>query len=266
MVTLGCIATPGLTPAQYLSVARTADAAGLEELWIWEDCFKESGIATAGAILGTTTRLRVGIGILPVPLRNVALTAMELATLAGMFPGRLVPGIGHGVQDWMEQVGARVSSPLTLLREHAEALRALLRGDRLTVSGRYVTLDDVALDWPPAEPPPVLSAGQGPRTLRLAGEVGDGVVLTGGTSPADARHAIGLVEEGRAAAGRTGPFTVVTFIALPAQARARGAAAMADYLQPWIDAGTTTLAIIPVHGDTEGVVTWLAEDVRPLLA
>ena len=39
------------------------------------------------------------------PLRNVALTAMELATVERMFPGRFVPGIGHGVLDWMGQVG-----------------------------------------------------------------------------------------------------------------------------------------------------------------
>ena len=47
----------------------------------------------------------MGIGLLPVPLRNVALTAMELATLERLFPGRLAPGIGHGVLDWMGQVG-----------------------------------------------------------------------------------------------------------------------------------------------------------------
>ena len=58
----------------------------------------------------------VGIGVLPVPLRNVALTAMETATLHRLFPGRLTVGVGHGVQDWMGQVGARPESPVTLLR------------------------------------------------------------------------------------------------------------------------------------------------------
>jgi len=52
-----------------------------------------------------------------VPLRNVALTAMEIATLARLFPGRLTAGIGHGVQDWMGQAGAKVESPMTLARE-----------------------------------------------------------------------------------------------------------------------------------------------------
>ena len=55
--------------------------------------------------LAVTERLAVGIGILPAVARNPAITAMELATLAGLAPGRVVAGIGHGVQEWMAQVG-----------------------------------------------------------------------------------------------------------------------------------------------------------------
>ena len=90
------------------------------------------------------------------PLRNVAITAMELATLERLFPGRVMPGVGHDVRDWMGQVGARAESPMTLLREYATALRALLHGEQVTTSGRYVRLDGVALDWPPSPPPPLL--------------------------------------------------------------------------------------------------------------
>ena len=109
-------------------MAAAADAAGLAQLWVWEDCFKESGIATATAILATTSRLTVGIGLLPVPLRNVALTAMEIATLARLFPGRLTAGVGHGVLDWMGQVGARVESPDdAAARVHRRAVRPAAR-------------------------------------------------------------------------------------------------------------------------------------------
>ena len=86
------------------------------------------------------------------PLRNVGLTAMELATLARLFPGRLRPGIGHGVLDWMAQVGARAQSPLTRLREYGTALRELLHGRTVSITGRYVQLDHVSLDWPATRP------------------------------------------------------------------------------------------------------------------
>ena len=82
-------------------LAQSVESAGLDELWVWEDCFKQSGVASAAVALASTGRIRVGIGLMPTPLRNVALTAMEVATLARVFPGRLMPGVGHGVQEWM---------------------------------------------------------------------------------------------------------------------------------------------------------------------
>src|ERR1043165_8722354 len=143
MTILGAVFLPQVPPERLRGVALAADEAGLEELWLWEDCCRESGVAAAAAVLAWTGRLRVGVGLLPAPLRNVALTAMELATMHRLFPDRLTVGGGHGVQDWMGQVGARVESPMTLLREYLTALRALLRGERVSVSGRYVKLDEV---------------------------------------------------------------------------------------------------------------------------
>jgi alkanesulfonate monooxygenase SsuD/methylene tetrahydromethanopterin reductase-like flavin-dependent oxidoreductase (luciferase family) len=177
VTTLGAVYRPQLPPENLRSVVLAAEESGLDSLWLWEDCFLESGIACASAALAWTSRLKVGIGLLPVPLRNVALTAMEAATLDRLFPGRAMIGIGHGLQEWMGQVGARVSSPLTLLREYTVALQALLAGERVTTSGRYVSLTDVALDWPPPAPMPVYVGGLGLKTLDLAGEVGDGTIL-----------------------------------------------------------------------------------------
>jgi len=202
MVALGAIFRPQLPPERLRDVVRAAEGAGLEQLWLWEDCFLESGIATAAAALAWTDRLRVGVGALPVPLRAVTLTAMEAATLHRMFPGRLVVGVGHGIQEWMGQAGVRAGSPLTLLREHLDALRALLRGEEVTRQGRYVTLDRVALEWPPAGAPPVLAAVAGPRSLHLSGAAADGTVLSAGTTPDAVRRARAAIDAGRAEAGR----------------------------------------------------------------
>lgn len=180
MPSLGVVFQPSFPPERMIPAARAVEAAGVAELWLWEDCFREGGIASATAILASTERLRVAIGVLPLPLRNVALTAMELATVERLFPGRLIAGVGHGVQDWMGQVGARVASPLTLMSEALPALRALLDGETVTVDGRYVRLDDVALDWPPAAAPPLIAGGEGPKTLALAGALADGTVIPSG--------------------------------------------------------------------------------------
>ena len=167
MTTLGAIFLPSNPPERLPALARAADEAGLEQLWLWEDCFLNSGIAATAAALASTTRLKVGIGILPVPFRNVALAAMEIATLHRLFGDRAIIGLGHGVQDWMEQVGVRAASPMTLLREYTTALRALLDGERVTTAGRYVKLDGVALDWVPVSAPELLIGATGPKTLAL---------------------------------------------------------------------------------------------------
>jgi len=195
----GIVFRPQSPPEDLRAVVGHAEDAGVEQLWLWEDCFLEGGLTTAAAALAWSERLVVGVGLLPVPLRNPALAAMEIATLARMFPGRLVVTLGHGVQDWMEQVGARVGSPLTLLREHTGAVRSLLAGETLTVAGRYVRLDGVALDWPPPTPPRLLVGGRGPRTVALAGELADGVLLDSAADAEAVRAARALVGDAEVA-------------------------------------------------------------------
>ena len=192
-MTTGVVFTPQNPPEQLRAAVETAEAAGIGELWLWEDCFLEGGLTTAAAALAWSERITVGIGLLPVPFRNPALAAMELATLARLFPARLTVALGHGVQAWMRQVGAAVDSPMTLLREHTTAVRALLAGETVTVSGRYVQLDQVALDWPPSSPPTLLIGARGPKTVALAGEVSDGVLLDTVTEPDVVRRARELV-------------------------------------------------------------------------
>ena len=205
-------------PQHMVEAARAAQEAGLEELWVWEDCFAASGVGAAAAILGATQDLRVGIGLMPTPLRAPSLTAMEIATLAEMFPGRFLPGLGHGVQSWMEQIGAKAASPLTLLREQVTAIGALLRGEEVSSSGRYVSLDKVQLRFPPTVIPPLLIGGRGPKTLALAGELADGIILDDEAAPGGranaprVREASGLVAAARTGARREGGPEVVALL------------------------------------------------------
>jgi alkanesulfonate monooxygenase SsuD/methylene tetrahydromethanopterin reductase-like flavin-dependent oxidoreductase (luciferase family) len=289
MTGLGAVFRPQLPPERLREVVRLADASGLEELWLWEDCFREGGISAAAAALAWSERVRVGVGLLPVPLRNVAITAMEAATLYRLFPGRAILGVGHGVQDWMGQVGARVESPVTLLREHLDALRALLRGERLTTDGRYVTLDDVGLDWPPDGPVEILAGATGPRTLRLSGAAADGTILTASTAPDGVRAARRLIDEGRESAGRTEPHRVVVYLltatgpdsaarlraelaeegleSVPDLGVAGDAGTVAKAVERLAEAGADTVILQPTgdEPDPEGFVRFAAEEVRALV-
>lgn len=286
-VRLGCAFVPTLPPESLPDLARAADH-WLDELWIWEDCFKQSGIASAATALAISDRLVVGIGLLPAPLRNVALTTMEIATLARLFPGRFLPGVGHGVQSWMQQAGARVASPLTLLTEYVDAIRRLLDGDTVSVAGRYVTLDEVRLDWPPSAPPPLYLGGQGPKTLELSARLGDGILLSAGLSVEDVAAARDVVT----APWRerhTGPppivANVITATGPGAEERvarevdrwtstagavcsaAGDAAQIAARYREFIDAGATSIVLQPTQDEPDllGLVRLVGRYVRDAL-
>jgi 5,10-methylenetetrahydromethanopterin reductase len=282
---LGVCFVPTQPPERLSSIARSAEAAGLDEFWVWEDCYKESAIASAAAALAWTSRITVGIGIMPTPLRNAALAAMELATLARMFPRRLIAGLGHGVQEWMGQAGARAASPLTLMEEYAPAVRRLLNGERVSVDGRYVRLDDVALDWPPDPPPPLMLGGTGPKSVAQAARLGEGNLLGSALSDAEIRDTCAVIREHRtspahpvmasliAATGPGAAERVETEVPRWFKPAGQGigiggdAQAIADKINRLAELGLTSVCIQPTEDepDLDGFLRLLGAEVMPLI-
>jgi len=190
MPDLGFVVRPEHPPELLPDLAREVEAAGFDELWLWEDCFLSGGIAATGAALAATSHIRVGLGIMPTPVRNAAFAAMEIAALARLHPGRLLPGFGHGVTAWMRQIGAKPDSQLGLLEELVAAVRALLAGEQVTVDGEYVRLEGVRLDHPPDDVPPVYVGVRRQRSLAASGRVADGTILSEPSSPEYLRWAL----------------------------------------------------------------------------
>lgn len=184
--------------------ARRAEELGFAELWVVEDCFFASGIASAAVALACTNAIRAGLGIMPAVSRNAAFTAMEIATLARLYPGRFLPGIGHGVGEWMKQIGAFPKSQLAALGETSEVVRRLLAGENVTFHGSHVHLDQVKLEFPPEQVTPVALGVRGPKSLAVAGRSADGTILAEMASPAYVRWAREQIALGQAEAGRSG--------------------------------------------------------------
>jgi 5,10-methylenetetrahydromethanopterin reductase len=209
---IGFTFTPERPIGELPRVAREADDLGFDELWLWEDCFLAGGIAASATALASSTSIAVGLGIMPAVFRNVAAAAMEVATLANLHPGRFLPGLGHGIAGWMEQIGALPERPVRQLEEATVALRALLAGESVTCQGDYVRLRDVQLAVPPASPPPVLLGVRRPFGLRASGRSADGTILAEPTPPAYLQAAREEIDRGRAAAGRSDPHVLVAFV------------------------------------------------------
>jgi alkanesulfonate monooxygenase SsuD/methylene tetrahydromethanopterin reductase-like flavin-dependent oxidoreductase (luciferase family) len=232
---VGLVLGSALPPEQIAETARLAEQLGFAELWLAEDYFFTGGIAGAGAALGATERIPVGLGIVSALVRHPALLAMEIATLSRMHPGRLRPGIGLGVPHWVEQMGLMPRSPLGAMRECVTSLRRLLDGEELSAEGASFAFHDVKLTYPPTETLPIYMGVIGPKMLELSGAIADGTIGSVVASPQYVTWARERIAAGQAGAGRSGhhPFAAFAMFSLdrdPAVARAALREVMAFYL------------------------------------
>ena len=188
---IGVVFPASADPADLPAFARRVEELGFDSLWLIEDCFLSGGLTMAATALAVTESIGVGVGLLPAPVRNPAIAAMEIATLGRIHPGRFEATLGHGVAEWMAQIGALPARRLAALAETATAIRALLAGETVTTGGTHVKLSAVALEQPPPIAPPVLIGTTGPQGLAVAGRHADGILLPEGSGPAFVEWAIG---------------------------------------------------------------------------
>lgn len=204
----------GVSLASTIAVSRLvegyqlAEQRGFDELWIHEDYFYHGGFAAAALALQATQRIGVGIGIVSAMVRHPAVTAMEIATLAGAHPGRLAVGIGHGAVPWMKQLGLQQKSPLRALREVVTSVDRLLSGETLTQSGIF-SFDAVQLAYPSPDVP-LYTGVIGPKSLALSGEIADGTVLGVVAGPKYVERARQITADAAARVGRTGKHALPT--------------------------------------------------------
>ncbi|MEO7369689.1 MAG: LLM class flavin-dependent oxidoreductase [Ilumatobacteraceae bacterium] len=257
-----------------MEYARQVEAHDLDEMWVVEDLTFHGGFTQATAALAATSRINVGIGIAPAVVRNVAYTAMEIATLAQMFPGRFHMGFGHGVDFWIEQVGAVPASWMTSLREVVVATSQLLAGENVSTQGNYVYLDNVLLAHPAQVVPPISLGVRGPKSMALAAEVGAGVIFAEWSGPRyleKVREQIGEVPKFTAFVQASADVPALEAMMAEKMALPRFAAQLAAYgdeavslnelviagdpvtwveqAQRWVAAGASTVVFCPLPSD-----------------
>jgi probable F420-dependent oxidoreductase len=190
----------GLALRESLELAVHAQELGYTDAWSYEVCDAD-GFTPLAWLASRAERLRLGISVVPAFTRPPALLAMTCAALQELAEGRFVLGLGPSspnvVGRWM---GGDYALPLTRVRETVEALRLALTGEKASYSGRTVRMEDFRLALPPAHVPVMLGA-LGPRMRRLAGEIGDGIVMVF-TTPEGTPALLEPVVDGARACGR----------------------------------------------------------------
>jgi alkanesulfonate monooxygenase SsuD/methylene tetrahydromethanopterin reductase-like flavin-dependent oxidoreductase (luciferase family) len=155
------------------------------------------------AYASVTERVRLGTGVVPIFSRTPASMAQTAATIDEFSGGRMVLGVGVShrvtVENWY---GARIEKPVTQMREYAGILRAIFRGDAPPEGTSFNTRFQF-MGYQARPDLPIYIAALSPNMLRLAGEIGDGVMLWL-CNPAYIREVVvPSVREGRERAGKS---------------------------------------------------------------
>jgi 5,10-methylenetetrahydromethanopterin reductase len=172
--------------SDFSAIVRAAETAGYQALFLPEIAGRDA-LVSLGALAGETRDLLLGTGVLPMRSRTPMLTAMGAATVHERSAGRLLLGLG---------TGAARRGALEELRELVGTLRTLFRGETAEHDGR-----PMRLALAPDDEIPIWISALGPKAMRLAGEVADGVLLNW-CPPEGVAFARERIAEGAEAAGR----------------------------------------------------------------
>ena len=200
----------GLTIADQLDIAQTAESLGYDSIWTAEAYGSDAATVLAWLAAGTS-RIKLGAGIFQIPARSAAMTAMTAATIDNLSGGRMILGLGSSGPQVSEGFhGVRFARQLQRTREYVAVVRMALSRERIEFHGETIELPlpdgpgkALKLTIRPVQPSiPILLAVLGPKNVALAGEIADGW-LPVFFSPDHTRALRGPLEEGAAKAGRS---------------------------------------------------------------
>jgi len=179
-------ASPGTNPTELIALAQEAERLGYDSAWTAE-AWGTDAVTVLAWLGATTTTIGLGTGIMQMPARTPAMTAMTAATLDLMSGGRVLLGLGTSgpqvVEGWH---GEPFGKPLGRTREYVEIVRAAIRRELVQHQGEHYEIpyrgDDATglglplklMLRPMRTEIPVYLAAIGPRNVALAAEIAEG--------------------------------------------------------------------------------------------
>jgi len=195
------------TISEGIELVRYAEASGFDAVWQADSRLVRDAVVPMAAFGATTSRIKIGSGVIDCWTRNPARLASTFSTLDDLAPGRMICGLGAWWDPLAAKVGIERARPLTVMREIVTVVRALLNNETVTFDGYYVHLDGVELDYVHQErrpkDVPIYIGATGLQMMELTGEIADGAVLNYLVSPAYNTGALDALARGAAKAGRT---------------------------------------------------------------
>jgi 5,10-methylenetetrahydromethanopterin reductase len=197
------ISFDGFSPfGDALAFAKEAAGAGVAGIWMADHLGYREPIVSCLSFLLNTADVRVVPTAVSPYLRHPMPTAMQLATLAEAAPGRVAIALGVGNPLFLGESGETLEKPIAVVREFAQALRALWSGQPVHMTANRFRLNGARMMFVPSAPIPIFLAPIKEQMLKLSGRVADGVVLSAGLTIRYVEESLGLVRDGAIGANR----------------------------------------------------------------
>jgi len=160
-----------------IPLAKTLEENNFDYLWVADVDF-ERDVYLALALIGySTTKIKIGTGVTNPLTRHPVTTAIAISTLSELTNGRVTLALGTGDYHVMRMLNILPEKPLRALKEATFIIRELLANKKVSFEGTYFKIKDVKLSFENPFKVSIFIAGKGPKLLRLAGKIGDGVYL-----------------------------------------------------------------------------------------
>src|ERR1700760_3537282 len=188
--------------SEIMDVAHQAEMAGADSLWFAQHMGYREAMMMAAAVAGITKSSKlVPTAITPYLWPSLP-TAMSLATLNELAPGRAQIAVSVGNVLNLGESGVEAVKPVRVIREYVENIRALLSGEAVRRDGEIENLRGAHMEFGKDIDVPIYVASTGPKVMQLAGEIGDGILPSAGLTHAYTRRCLEAVEAGAREAGR----------------------------------------------------------------
>lgn len=190
-----------------IKYAQYAEKKGFTEVWQAESRLVRDAIVPMAAFAATTSKVKIGSGVINNWTRNIGLLAATFLTLDDLAPNRIICGIGAWWDPLAKNVGIERRKPLLAMRETIEVMRRLLRMENVTFHGEFHHVTGIELDVVHGrrEPRnvPIYIGATGDAMMEMTGEIADGCVLNYCVPPTYNDKAMELLEKGAKKSGKT---------------------------------------------------------------
>ncbi len=181
---------------EMIELAQLADESGMESIWMSDHlCFRDS-LTTSMALLASTKRIKVAPAPMSPYSRHPIISAMSLATMEELAPGRVIASPGTGNAAALKEAGIESPRPLKTMREYVEILRRFLSGETVNFHGEMFQINGSKMGFVPSRPIKMYVTAVRPKMLQLGGEIGNGVLLSAGCAPGYITQCVTEIKKG----------------------------------------------------------------------